>query len=201
MAQLKKWYMWIFSWPTHECFPYSKIPFMYSFSGNCAASCISPNFQIHVSVSDIYIYSQDRSTYFLRQNRQIDCGIVGVYKSRTETWIWKLGLWPRNSFSGNICFQFSVLVLCSAVWSLHDSSLWTRCLGARWGILPITRANTPPPPPLPTIWRKRKHLKQSLPPFLFSVRRRCTGCCPFLTRNIFLNLKQYEYEKLSNQGC
>jgi hypothetical protein len=23
------------------------------------------------------------------------------------------GLWPRNSFSGNICFQFSVLVLCS----------------------------------------------------------------------------------------
>ncbi len=27
--------------------------------------------------------------------------------------MWKLGLWPRNSFSGNICFQFSVLVLCS----------------------------------------------------------------------------------------
>jgi hypothetical protein len=21
--------------------------------------------------------------------------------------------WPRNSFSGNICFEFSVLVLCS----------------------------------------------------------------------------------------
>jgi hypothetical protein len=29
--------------------------------------------------------------------------------------MWKLGLWPRNSFSGNICFQFSVLVLCSVV--------------------------------------------------------------------------------------
>jgi hypothetical protein len=29
--------------------------------------------------------------------------------------MWKLGLWPRNSFSGNICFQFSALVLCSAV--------------------------------------------------------------------------------------
>ncbi len=28
--------------------------------------------------------------------------------------MWKLGLWPRYSFSGNICFQFSVLVLCSA---------------------------------------------------------------------------------------
>jgi hypothetical protein len=25
----------------------------------------------------------------------------------------ELGLWPCNSFSGNICFQFSVLVLCS----------------------------------------------------------------------------------------
>jgi hypothetical protein len=25
--------------------------------------------------------------------------------------VWKLGLWPCNSFSGNICFEFSVLVL------------------------------------------------------------------------------------------
>ncbi len=24
--------------------------------------------------------------------------------------MWKLGLWPRNSFPGNICFEFSVLV-------------------------------------------------------------------------------------------
>jgi hypothetical protein len=29
--------------------------------------------------------------------------------------MWKLGLWPRNSFSENICFEFSVLFLCS-VW-------------------------------------------------------------------------------------
>jgi hypothetical protein len=27
--------------------------------------------------------------------------------------MWKLGLWPRNSFSGNISFKFSVLFLCS----------------------------------------------------------------------------------------
>ncbi len=29
--------------------------------------------------------------------------------------MWKLGLWLRNSFSGNIWLEFSVLVLCSAV--------------------------------------------------------------------------------------
>jgi hypothetical protein len=29
--------------------------------------------------------------------------------------MWKLGLWPSNSYSGNICLEFSVLVLCSAV--------------------------------------------------------------------------------------
>jgi hypothetical protein len=27
--------------------------------------------------------------------------------------MWKLGLRPSNSFSGNICFEFSVLCLCS----------------------------------------------------------------------------------------
>jgi hypothetical protein len=29
--------------------------------------------------------------------------------------MWKLGLWPRNSILANICFQFSVLVLCVEV--------------------------------------------------------------------------------------
>ncbi len=33
---------------------------------------LSPNFHIHVSVSDLYI----RSTYFLQQNRQTDCGNI-----------------------------------------------------------------------------------------------------------------------------
>jgi hypothetical protein len=29
-------------------------------------------------------------------------------------------MWPRNSFSGNICFEISVLVLCSVVrWACH----------------------------------------------------------------------------------
>ncbi len=42
--------------------------------------------------------------------------IVGLYKSLTDTWMWKLRLRPRSSFSGNICFEFAVLCLCSAEW-------------------------------------------------------------------------------------
>ncbi len=38
---------------------------------------------------------------------------MGIYKSLIDTWMWKLGLWPHKSSSGNICFEFSVLFLCS----------------------------------------------------------------------------------------
>jgi hypothetical protein len=85
-----------------------KISLMYSFSGNCAASVPVSTFNIHVSVSDLYIP---------RIGPQISCSrmgpIVRIYKSLTDTCMWKVGLWPRNSFSGNICFQFLALVLCS----------------------------------------------------------------------------------------
>ncbi len=40
--------------------------------------------------------------------------IVGIYNSLTGTWMWKLGLRPSYSFSGNICFKFSAFCLCSA---------------------------------------------------------------------------------------
>jgi hypothetical protein len=33
--------------------------------------------------------------------------------------MWILGLWPRNSFSGIICFEFSALVLCSVTHMRH----------------------------------------------------------------------------------
>jgi hypothetical protein len=39
---------------------------------------LSPNFLIHVSLNELYIYSQDRSTYFLQQNRQIDRGNIQI---------------------------------------------------------------------------------------------------------------------------
>ncbi len=43
--------------------------------------------------------------------------IMGIYKSLSGLWMWKLGLRPHNSFSGEICFEFSVLCLCSVTLS------------------------------------------------------------------------------------
>ncbi len=64
----------------------------------------------HSCVFERFIYSQDHYTYFLQQNRQTHRG-----NSLTDTWMWKLGLRPRYSFSGNICFKFSAFCLCSVV--------------------------------------------------------------------------------------
>jgi hypothetical protein len=70
---------------------------------------LSPNFHIHLSVSNLYI---PRIGPHISCSR-IDRSIVGMYKSLTDTWMWKLRLWPRNSFYGNLCFELSVLGLCS----------------------------------------------------------------------------------------
>jgi hypothetical protein len=50
-------------------------------------------------VCERFIYSQDRS--------------VDRWWKYINHDTWKLGLRPRNSFSGNICIKFSVLCLCS----------------------------------------------------------------------------------------
>ncbi len=83
--------------------------FMYSFSGNCAASVPISTFMClwanYIFPGSVHIFSCGR----------IGRLIVGinVNKSLTATWMWKLGLSLRNSFHGNICFEFSVLCLCS----------------------------------------------------------------------------------------
>ncbi len=64
---------------------------------------------IHVSVSDLYIPRVGPHISSSRKGRPI----VGIYNSLTDTWMWKLGLRPRYSFSGNICFKFSTFFLCS----------------------------------------------------------------------------------------
>ncbi len=79
---------------------------------------LSPNFHIHVFVSDLYIPRISPHISFSRKGRPI----VGIYNSLTDTWMWKLGLRPRYSFSGNICFKFSAFFLCSLY--LNSFSSW-----------------------------------------------------------------------------
>ncbi len=88
----------------------TKLPLMYSFSGNSAASAPISTFMclwvIYVVLGSVYC------TYFLQQNRQTH---QGIYKSLTDACMWKLGLRPRYSFSWNIWFKISVFCLCSVV--------------------------------------------------------------------------------------
>jgi hypothetical protein len=99
------------------------IPFMYSFSGNCKASVPISKFiclwAIYIFLGSVHIFSCSR----------IGKPILGIYTSNllTDTRMWKLGLRPRYSFSGNICFKFSAFCLCSALEnpSYRDCSLRT----------------------------------------------------------------------------
>ncbi len=71
---------------------------------------LSHNFHIHVYVRDLYcIFLGSIHIFFCNR---IGIG-MGMYKSLTNTWMWELGLRPHNSFSGNFCFKFSVLWICS----------------------------------------------------------------------------------------
>ncbi len=45
--------------------------------------------------------------------------MVGIYKSVIDTWMWKLGLRPHYTFSGDICIELSVLCLCH-----HENNLF-----------------------------------------------------------------------------
>ncbi len=78
---------------------------MYSQKRNCAAlvpiSTFMSLWATNIFPESVHIFSCSI----------IDRPIVGIYKTLTDTWEWKLGLWPRSSFSGNICFEFSVLCL------------------------------------------------------------------------------------------
>ncbi len=109
---------------------------------------LSPDFHMLVCLWAIYIlYSQDQSTTPHISCSRIGRSIIVIYKSLTDTWVWKLRLWPRNSFSGNICFKFSALVLCSACTNyLHVHMYSTELCLASFKIL------TPhPPTPLASV--------------------------------------------------
>ncbi len=93
-------------WQSHTA---TKIPFMYSQKRDRTASA-----PISTLMCLWAIYIFPGTVHIFSCSRRIGRSIVGIYKSLTDTWMWKLGLRPDNSFSGNICFEFSVLRLCSA---------------------------------------------------------------------------------------
>ncbi len=77
-------------------FAAKKIRVMYSQKWNCAASL------------PIFTFMYLWANYIFPR---IGGPIVGIYKSLTETQMWKLGTKPRNFISGNICIEFSVQCL------------------------------------------------------------------------------------------
>ncbi len=80
----------------------TKIPYMYFFSGNSAASAPISTFMCLWAVCIVPGSSSRRGR-----------PIVEIYKWLIDAWMWKLGQRPRYSFSGNICFEISVFCLCS----------------------------------------------------------------------------------------
>ncbi len=59
---------------------------------------LSPNFHIHLSVSELYIPTMGLPVLL----EEICRLILGLYKSLKDTWMWKLGLRPRYSQKRNI---------------------------------------------------------------------------------------------------
>ncbi len=119
----------------------TKIPVMFSFSGNCGAS---------IPISTTFTFCERLIQYIPRIGPNISCcrigtSIVGIYKSLTDTWLWKLRLWPSNSFSGNICCEFLVLVSLQCV---PQKAKFVYSWGYGRGGEEVRGLPTPYPPPL-----------------------------------------------------
>ncbi len=107
---------------------------------------LSPNFHIHMSESDLYIPRIGPHSSSSRKGRPI----MEIYKSLTDTWMWKLGLRPRYSFSGNICFKFLAFCLCSVpvknhgIKSIFHKSFrfWPLCLASSTAGLHTSRPSS-----------------------------------------------------------
>jgi hypothetical protein len=96
----------------------TKIPFMYSQERNCAA---------HVPISTFMclwvIYIFPGSVHIISCSR-IGRPIVGRYKLFTDRWMWKLGLRPRNLFTGIFVSNLGIVVF-----AVRDTEDWKCLLG------------------------------------------------------------------------
>ncbi len=88
----------------------------YSQKRNCAATVLISTF---MCLWVIYIFPGSVCLFCCRK---ICEPILGIYKSLTDTWMWKLGLRPRNSFSGNTSMEFSLQsASCLCHWTCPDT--------------------------------------------------------------------------------
>jgi hypothetical protein len=85
----------------------------------------SPNSYIHVSVSDLHIPTRSVCLFCCKK---IGGPIVGIYKSLTDTWMCKLGLRLRSSFSGSTQIEISLQCIGKSAntWSAHEDPLGTQ---------------------------------------------------------------------------
>ncbi len=72
---------------------------------------LSPSSYTHISVRDLYIFPGSVCQFCCREI----CGrILRIYKSLTDTWMWKLGPRPHNSQKRNTYMGFSLQ--CGPIW-------------------------------------------------------------------------------------
>ncbi len=100
---------------------------VFSFSGNSVASAPISTF---MCLRAIYIFPG--SVHIFHPAEKADPSWEYIIRSQTCTWMWKLWLRPRYSFSGNICFKFSAFCLCSVQYEvplpMHVCRIW--CIAA-----------------------------------------------------------------------
>jgi hypothetical protein len=75
------------------------------------------------------------------------CGpILGINRSLTDTWLWKLLLGPRNSFSGNTLMEFALQCVIFIIPHQPDPSpaLWLVGVWFFFGIISQWEARDPP---------------------------------------------------------